>query len=134
MEIIDFTTGPFRQRTVAAGEIIFLKDQAADAAYVILKGDVEAGSQSRDGKFIVLNRMKAGEMFGEIALLSEDGKRTASTMSEGGCELLVVPREMFDKRLQKADPLLHYIIGHLCRRLVTLSTRVVDAGLEESHT
>lgn len=134
MEIIDFTSGPFRQRTVGAGEIIFLKDQSADAAYVILKGDVEAGSQSRDGKFIVLSRMKAGEMFGEIALLSEDGKRTASTMSEGGCELLVVPREMFDNRLQKADPLLHYIIGHLCRRLITLSGRVIDAGLEESHT
>ena len=134
MEIIDFTSGPFRQRTVGAGEIIFLKDQAADAAYVILKGDVEAGYQSRDGHFIVLARMKAGEMFGEIALLSDDGKRTASAMSEGGCELLVVPREMFDKRLQKADPLLHFIIGHLCRRLIMLSGRVVDAGLEESHT
>ncbi len=134
MEIMDFTSGPFRQRTVGAGEIIFLKDQPADEAYVILKGDVEAGSQSRDGKFIVLARMKAGEMFGEIALLSDDGKRTASTMSEGGCELLVVPRDIFDKRLQNMDPLLHFIIGHLCRRLITLSDRVVDAGLEESHT
>ncbi len=134
MDIIDLTSGPFTQRKVGPGEIIFLKDQHADEAYVILKGDVEAGSQSRDGKFIVLSRMKAGEMFGEIALLSPDGKRTASTMSEGGCELLVVPRDIFDKRLQKADPLLHFVIGHLCRRLITLSDRVVDAGLEESHT
>ena len=77
--------------------------------------------------------MPAGEMFGELALLKPDGRRTATTMSAEGCELLVIPGAIFDDRLRSADPLLHFVIGHLGRRLVKLSERVVDAGLEESQ-
>ena len=127
----DLFSDLLKRRTVTPGEIIFLDGQDADSAYVILKGEVQAGSHSPSGAFIVLSRMHAGEMFGEIALLRPDGKRTAATMSEEGCELLVIPRAVFDARLTKADPLLHFIISHLCRRIVGLTERVVSADLAE---
>src|SRR5581483_3051293 len=119
----DTSADPFQRRTIGAGEIIFVEGQQADAAFVILKGEVQAGSFGSHDNFIVLSRMTAGEMFGEIALLTPDGKRTASTMTESGCELLVIPREVFDRRLRKTDPLMHFVIDHLCRRVVRLTAK-----------
>jgi ATP-binding cassette subfamily B protein len=129
----DSSGEPFQRRAIAPGEVIFVEGQQADAAFVILKGEVEAGSFGGHDNFIVLSRMKAGEMFGEIALLTPDGKRTASTMSAGGCELLVIPREVFDRRLKKTDPLMHFVIDHLCRRLIRLTGKAVEAELDDSR-
>lgn len=117
----------FNRRTIAPGEIIFLEGQQADTAYVILKGEVQVAAQG-DASHRVVGRMKAGEIFGEIALLRADGRRTATTMSNDGCELLEVDRKFFDDSMAKADPLLRYVIDLLCARLVTLTGRVAVQG------
>ena len=117
----------FKHRLVSAGEIIFLEGQQADTAYVILKGEVQVAAQG-DADNRVVGRLKAGEIFGEMALLRPDGKRTATTVSRDGCELLVVDRKFFDDSMAKADPLLRYVIGLLCDRLVNLTGRVALQG------
>ena len=117
----------FPRRIVPAGEIVFFEGQPGDTAYVILRGEVEVAAQG-DSETRVVNRMKAGEIFGEIALLHPNGKRTATVVSRGGCELLVVDRHFFDEAMDKADPLLRYIIDLLCDRLVTLTGRVAHKG------
>ena len=117
----------FPRRIVPAGEIVFFEGQPGDTAFVILKGEVEVAAQG-NSETRVVNRMKAGEIFGEIALLRADGKRTATVVSRGGCELLVVDRKFFDDSLAKADPLLRYVIDLLCDRLVNLTGRVAQTG------
>ncbi len=117
----------FKRRLVAAGEIIFLEGQQADTAYVILKGEVQVAAHG-DADNRVVSRLKAGEIFGEMALLRADGKRTATTVSREGCELLVVDRRFFDESMAKADPLLRYVIELLCDRLVSLTGRVAHQG------
>lgn len=113
----------FPRRIVPAGGIVFFEGQPGDQAYVILRGEVEVAAQG-DSESRVINRMKAGEFFGEIALLHADGRRTATVVSRGGCELLVVDRHFFDDAMGKADPLLRYVINLLCHRLVSLTGRV----------
>ena len=113
---------------VAAGSIIFVEGQQADCAYVILRGEAQAVAERAGGPVVVLRRMGPGEMFGEVGLLKEDGKRTATITSEHGCELLVVPRRIFDERLGKADPLLKFIIEHLCHHLLSLTAQVTGRG------
>lgn len=117
----------FKRRIVTPGEIIFLEGQSADVAYVILRGEVQVGAQG-DSELRVVNRMQAGEIFGEIALLRPDGRRTASTFSREGCELLEIDRSFFDDSMAKADPLLRYIVELLCNRLVQLTGRVAVQG------
>jgi CRP-like cAMP-binding protein len=111
-------------RKVGPGEIIFLEGQPGDAAYVIRSGEVQVASQDAQGNFVVINRMTAGEMFGEIALLSDECVRTATVISENGCELFVIGKSVFDEYLKGADSTLRYFIGHLCRRIVILTGRV----------
>ena len=112
------------RRTVPAGEIIFREGQPADCAYVILKGEVQITVDDAKGNIIVIDRVHAGELFGELALLHKDGKRTATTMSKDGCELLVIDKAIFAKRLAEADPLLRFVLEHLNRRILMWTDRV----------
>ena len=70
--------------------------------------------------------MTAGDMFGEIALLTKECVRTATTMSDKGCELLVIERVAFEDHLLKVDLLTRYIMSQFCRRIVSLTERVRD--------
>ena len=101
-------------RVVAPGEVIFLEGQEADAVYVILSGEVQAALTDSTGKQVVINRMHPGEIFGELELLGPDSKRTATVLSEAGCELIVIDKAAVDRRLATADPFLRYMMGHLC--------------------
>jgi CRP-like cAMP-binding protein len=111
----------FKRRTVTPGEVVFLEGQPADQAYVILKGEVQVAAFGNDNSLVVLNRMGPGQIFGEIALLRPNGKRSATIVSEGGCELIEIERGFFDESLAKADPLLRYVVEHLCERLTALT-------------
>ena len=130
MSSLPIAVESFPRRIVPAGEIVFFEGQPGDTAYVILRGEVEVAAQG-DSETRVVNRMKAGEIFGEIALLRPDGKRTATVVSRNGCELLVVDRKFFDESLAGADPLLRFVIDLLCDRLISLTGRVAHKGFGE---
>jgi len=124
-------TEAFRIRRVEPGEIIFLEGQPGAEAYVILNGEVQVAVHDTGGNFRVINRMPPGEMFGELAVLRADALRTATTLSNDGCNLLVIDKSIFDKHLAGADPLLRFIIDHLCRRIITLTDRARDPAQPE---
>lgn len=123
-DMIDLTDLMSHRRTVAAGEIIFLEGQPADYAYIILQGEVQVTVADAHGNTVVINRMPAGELFGELALLDGAGLRTATAMSKDGCELLEIEKAVFAKRLAGADPLLRFVISHLAKRVVMWTDRV----------
>jgi CRP-like cAMP-binding protein len=112
------------RRTVAPEEVIFLDGHEADCAYVILQGEVQIAVTEAGGRLLVINRMHEGEMFGEIALLQENGKRTAMALSQNGCELAVIDRDVFHQHLNDADPFLRFVIAHLCQLVMLWTDRV----------
>lgn len=62
-----------------AGTVLFAKGDRGDSAYVIASGEVALPERGI--------RLRKGDMFGEIALLSPDGARTASAVCETAVEL-----------------------------------------------
>src|SRR6266852_2819674 len=68
--------GYARNRRFATGETIFLKGSAGTGMMAVIAGQVRISAPSREGKEIVLNVIRPGEVFGEIALL-DGGERTA---------------------------------------------------------
>ncbi len=71
------------------GESIVTEGEPGDAFYVILEGAVEVSARGR-----VLRRQRAGESFGEIALL-RDVPRTATVTSLEPTEVLAISRSSF---------------------------------------
>ncbi|WP_224240757.1 cyclic nucleotide-binding domain-containing protein [Hyalangium gracile] len=80
----------FRAREVKRNEIIVREGDRTDGLYVVLSGEVEARKGDQ-----VLSRMREGELFGEISLLSKT-PATATVMAIRRTSLLRLPREDFD--------------------------------------
>jgi CRP-like cAMP-binding protein len=72
-----------------AGTVVLREGEVSDAAYLILEGKAVAGREE-DGRERVLEVLRAGDFFGEIAALTAV-PRTANVVIEEDAELLQVP-------------------------------------------
>ncbi|MEO0990854.1 MAG: Crp/Fnr family transcriptional regulator [Pseudomonadota bacterium] len=62
---------------IETGQVLFDKDDEGDALFAVLSGTLEASVLSPDGRKLVLDVMRPGSLFGEIALF-DPGLRTAT--------------------------------------------------------
>jgi CRP-like cAMP-binding protein len=94
------------------GKIITYRGEESDAAYFILKGSVGVG-YIRGDEYVILNYLKEGDFFGEVAALT-GMKRTANIITEEESEFLIIPARVL-KRMTRNYPgfnvMLHTVIG-----------------------
>lgn len=129
MDINDLPPGTCKLKTVEAGDVIFLEGQPAENAYVILRGHADVVVRNPAGDLLPLARMNPGELFGEIALLTQAKVRTATVMAADRCELLEINKDVFEGRLAKTDPLVRFVLDHVTQRLVKLTDKIVTDGI-----
>jgi CRP/FNR family transcriptional regulator, cyclic AMP receptor protein len=75
--------------TYAAGAAVVQEGKASEAFFVVLDGTAKVVRRGR-----TVNRLRAGDTFGEIALL-DGGPRTASVVADGPLTCLVLLRKEF---------------------------------------
>jgi len=96
----------------AAGKMVTYRGEESDAVYFILKGSVAAG-HLRDQEYVILNYLREGDFFGEVAALT-GLQRTANVIAEEDSEFLIIPAKVL-KRLTQTYPMLnvrfHTLIG-----------------------
>jgi CRP-like cAMP-binding protein len=108
-----------------AGAIIFLKGSPGRGMLAVLRGTVRISASSAEGREIVLNTIRPGEVFGEIALL--DGKeRSADATASEECELLVIERRDFIPFLESRPRLALRLLAIICERLRRTTEQVED--------
>jgi CRP/FNR family cyclic AMP-dependent transcriptional regulator len=109
-----------------AHRILFHKGDPGDGMMAVISGRVKIRSHSADGKELVMNVIKPGELFGEIALL--DAKpRTADAVTMEPCELLVLERRDFIPFLADRPQACFHLLTVLCERLRQTSQQLEDA-------
>ena len=112
-----------RRRTAAKGSTIFKKGDPGTGLIGVLAGAVKISVTSEDGRDIVLNTIREGEVFGEIALL--DGHpRTADATAISDCELFVLERREFIPFLRTQPDVILKLVEILCSRLRKTSDQV----------
>src|SRR3954453_6225281 len=104
-----------RRRRFAPGDVVFHEGAPGDALHVIRRGLLAVVRPSRDPG-LILNRMGAGECFGEIAVLTESG-RLASVVTVEPTETLEVTKKDFDSVLAANPRATRRILGALARSL-----------------
>lgn len=85
-----------KRRELKRGEIIISQgDEVGDFAVILLSGSLKISMVSVNGREIILNYCKPGDVVGEIAMLDR-GPRTASVSAAEASEVLVIPAPAFE--------------------------------------
>src|SRR6476659_5414683 len=123
--VIEHLGSYMKTRKVARGATIFAKGDPGTGLMGVLTGSVKVSVASAEGKDIVLNIFREGEIFGEIALL--DGRaRTANATAMSDCELIVIERREFIPFLRSEPDVTLKLMEILCSRLRKTSEQVQD--------
>ncbi len=118
LEIRDFTPG----------ETIFSEGEPGRAAYIVESGMVEITKESNTGARLMLAAVKAGEMFGEMALI-DASPRMATAIAVGKTRLVIIPKSAFSKLLGKTDVVIRTVLNTLMERLRQQTDRNVKNTL-----
>lgn len=121
-----------RHRVYQQGEDILLQGEKSESCYLIISGEVDIITRHRDQE-IVVQRLRAGSFFGELALLARfDWFFSAKATQE--TDLLIISREGFQKVLskypEKRDKITEKVIQLRISRFENQTSNLLDRLLE----
>jgi serine/threonine-protein kinase len=114
-EVEDFLRGGgwFQVQTFPAGATIVLEGDAADAAYLVTRGNCEV-FRNVEGEKRIVRHVGAGEIFGEMGLLTRS-PRTATVAALDDVTVMVITPEALEHELSHSG-WLKVLIGALATR------------------
>lgn len=115
-------------KTYKKNAIIINKGDATSSLYVILEGHARVYIDDAQGKVITLSTMKAGDSFGELALLSAS-PRTASVVTSSPSEIAKISKQDFMTCLSSNPSISSKVIEILIARVQTMAEEVSSLAL-----
>jgi CRP/FNR family cyclic AMP-dependent transcriptional regulator len=94
---------------IAEGASVFTEGELGNVAYIVQDGSIEIVRSSGDS-LKVLATVEKGGIFGEMALV-DDKPRMASARAAVATTVIIVTREMFNKKLAACDPFIRGLLG-----------------------
>lgn len=105
-------------------DIIFEENENGDAAYLIIRGQVEVRKGLHSTNPQTLGKLGRGDIFGELALF-DNSPRMAQAVARSGVEAIRISRDEFIKRLDTTDAVMKAIVLYMVKRVRTVSGDVV---------
>jgi CRP/FNR family transcriptional regulator, cyclic AMP receptor protein len=104
------------ERALSKDEVLFNKGDEGDSLFIIFDGQVKVITHDEDGNEITLNKVSAGEIIGEMALLDHE-TRSAGIVALEKTSTLELKREDFMEVLKGHPDLALSVIRNLSKRL-----------------
>ena len=104
---------------VPAGKVLIRQGELGDDLMVIVTGTVDVERDS-----VKVNRLGAGDFFGEIALIDR-GPRTATVTAETACRVLVINHRDFHALMDEFPEVAAQVLVTLAHRLRSLDPSAV---------
>ncbi len=117
--------------TFKDGQVIFAEGANGDWLYVVESGEVEI-SQNVGGRRIVIETLKPGELFGEIAYLDKT-PRSATAIARGTTEVGIIDRQFFDSEYNKLSPDFQLMLKTVVFRLRKTTGRLLKTLTEQNR-
>jgi CRP-like cAMP-binding protein len=106
-----------RRRRFARNEVVFHRDDPADSLHLIQKGRFAIRVMTPLGDVATIAVRGPGESFGEMALVSEEQRRSATVLALEEAETFAVYRTDFDRlrgrHTSVGDVLLRFLVGEV---------------------
>ena len=97
-----------------AGEVLFREGDPPTTGFLLESGEIEIAIRI-DGQPIVLSRLRAGDILGEMGVF-DGAPRSATATALSDCVLLPIDRNQISERLDKADPIIRALLEGQVRR------------------
>jgi CRP/FNR family cyclic AMP-dependent transcriptional regulator len=107
------------------GQVIVTYLTQAHSILFLIEGECRAELTPAIGQAVALRRLKAGEHFGEIALLA-GMRRTVQIVAEGACILAECPAAAFEELMREDPGFARAIAASLARTIIELTERVFE--------
>lgn len=103
------------------GQTVVRQGERADRFFIITAGEAQVLLERPDGAPVQVATLRAGEYFGEIALL-RGGRRTATVRAaEAGLDVVALGKEVFGNLLDRSVPTREGLDGAIRLRLAELT-------------
>jgi CRP/FNR family cyclic AMP-dependent transcriptional regulator len=114
------TLVPFMKRMpVAEGQVLFHRNDPAETLYFLSQGRVLLPELGKE--------LGAGELFGEVALFSNSGRRTTSAICREAGEIMVIERARIIELCQRDASFGYYLTKLIANRMDENLTRLGKA-------
>ncbi len=110
--------------TYQDGQIIFKEGSYGDWIYVVDKGEVEI-SKNVGGQKIVVETLKEGDVFGELAYIDKE-PRSATATAKGKTVVGIIDRDFFDTEFNKLSAEFQEMLKTVAFRLRKITKRSVE--------
>lgn len=111
----EFEQGSIFQK-YTMGETILVEGDLCKGLYLILHGSVKLYLISPTGREFILKILEAGVTFNDVPVF-DDGKNPMNACTLEDSTLLIIPREVLHKALQKHPEQCHLFLEHLAGNL-----------------
>ena len=106
------------------GEVIFKEGETANVAYILKEGDVEI-SLAMEGQSLILDRLQPGAIFGEMALLLPEHRRTATAIAVKNSIVIVVFQKALEEYITKSPIVIVSLLNAFSIRLQKTTGRLL---------
>lgn len=124
----DILTEHSHTRSYPANTVLINEGDQTDSMYVILKGEVKVYACDESGKEVILNILRSGEFFGELALL-DDAPRSASVITLTPIKVLMISKTDFKTCLSRNGEMAFNLIRSLTKQVRALTDSVKSLAL-----
>jgi CRP-like cAMP-binding protein len=122
---LDSIARGMRTRRFRRGEVIFHLGDPGDALFIVTSGAVKIALPSETGDEAILATLKAGDFFGELALL-DGAPRSATAAALEPTETLVLPRDRFRDLIAAEPAIRDALLAALAKELRRLTLHVEE--------
>lgn len=102
-------------RVYKPGEAIFHEGEAGEAMFIIQAGEVRIHKRVRDRE-TTLAVLKAGDFFGEMAIIDQEPRSASATAGEEA-KILVLSKDIFESQIKTNPKIIMAILRKMSERL-----------------
>ncbi len=114
------------------GDVIVSEGIISNNAYIVMAGTVQV-TKKIEKKTVVVSKLKVGDVFGEMGLISQS-VRSANITAMEDVTIGIIDRETFEKQLEEISPDLRSIVLALVERLRFTTEQLSNIGIQLQKT
>jgi len=106
----------FEDRDVAAEQAIYFEGDPAEHLYLVATGKVKLTRHTSSGREVLLDILRGGEYFGNLAVLSDQGY-SETAIAQTDCCILQISAQNFEKILNRHPDVMMKVLKAVGQRL-----------------